>query len=372
MAKTSTSLPAWAPRLVGLVLVSILGTVAVVYVLLQISDLLLWVLIALFLSFALEPIVNQLVLRRGWSRTLATSVVVTLFFGILVVLVAAMIPLIVQQATEVIKQSPSWLTSLIDTINSVAGTELTQEDILNNVSLSSQFVTGYVTDIAGNVVGIGRQLFYLLVQVLAVILFTFYFVLDGPYLRRIICSFLSEKHQKMMLTTWELAIDKTGGFMVSRLILGTISAIAHYVVLTALGVPFALPLAIWMGVISQFIPIIGTYIAAALPLLVALIQSPGDALVLLVFIIIYQQIENLLLGPKVSSQTMELHPAVAFGAIIAGASIGGPVGAFIALPVAAIAQEILRVYFGRYEVVESKLTHPASLKRKHRKLNSKE
>jgi predicted PurR-regulated permease PerM len=370
MSNKDSTLPGWVPRLIGVLIVSSLATIAAIYIVLQISDLLIWVVVALFLSFAIEPVVNQLV-HRGWSRTLATTIAVFLFFGVITILVAAMIPLIIQQVTEVVKQSPEWLTSFLNFVNSIANTNITQQDILNNISGSNQLVSDYITDIAGNVFVFGKQLLYLVIQILAVILFTFYFVLDGPYLRRVICSLLSEKHQKLMLSTWELAIEKTGGFMVSRLMLGGLSAVAHYIVLVILGVPFALPLALWMGIVSQFVPIFGTYIAAALPLVVALLQSPSDAAILLVFIVIYQQIENLLIGPKISSQTMELHPAVAFAAIIAGASIGGPVGAFIALPVAAIIQEILKVYLGRYEVIETRLTNPNSLKRKHRKVSKK-
>ncbi|MEZ6331099.1 MAG: AI-2E family transporter [Candidatus Saccharimonadales bacterium] len=355
IGRSRHTLPNWAPRLVGIVIASIVATIAAGYVLLQISNLLSWLLVSLFLSFALEPIVNQLV-HRGWSRNIATSVVLLAFGGMAVVLVAAMIPLFVQQVTEVVKQSPDWLTSLLSTVNSVAGTNISSTDIIDKLSLSDQAVTNYVTNIANNVLGFGRQLLYVLLQVLAILLFTFYFVSDGPYLRRVICSFLSPKQQKIVLTTWEIAIEKTGGFMVSRIILGGISTVAHYIALTIIGVPFALPLAIWVGVVSQFLPIIGTYIAAALPLLVAVLQSPTDALVLMVFIVAYQQLENYILGPKIAAHTMELHPAVAFGAVIAGASIGGIIGAFVALPIAAMLQEIAIVYLNRNEVIESKLT----------------
>ena len=281
-------MPAWAPRLIATVLFAVLATAAAAYVFLQLSDLLSWIVVALFLSFALEPLVAQLV-HRGWSRNVATAAVLTAFSGLVILLVATMIPLIIQQVTEVIKQSPAWLTSLINAINDAAGTNFSQKDVLDKIALSDQILARYATSIADNLFGFGRQLFYALLQILAVLLFTYYFVSDGPYLRRLICSFLTPKHQKYVLSTWELAIDKTGGYMVSRLALGAISTVAHYIILTILGVPFALPLAIWVGAISQFLPIIGTYIAAALPLIVALLQSPTDAALLAVFIIAYQQ-----------------------------------------------------------------------------------
>jgi predicted PurR-regulated permease PerM len=96
------------------------------------------------------------------------------------------------------------------------------------------------------------------------------------------------------------------------------------------------------------------------------IQSPSDALLLAVFIIAYQQIENYILGPKISAHTMELHPAVAFAAVLAGASIAGIIGAFIALPIAAMLQEIAVVYMNRNDVIESKLTQ-APVKKRRRK-----
>lgn len=365
---SKNSLPPWAPRLIITVLFAVLITVASAYVLLQLSDLLSWIIVSLFLSFALEPLVTQLV-HRGWSRNVATGVVLAVFSGLVILLVATMIPLIIQQITEVVKQSPAWMTSLINAINNAAGTNFSQSDVLEKLAISDQTFARYATSIADNLLGFGRQLFYTLLQILAVLLFTYYFVSDGPYLRRVICSFLIPKHQKIVLSTWELAIDKTGGYMVSRLALGAISTVAHYIILTILGVPFALPLALWVGVVSQFLPIIGTYIAAALPLIVAVLQSPADAAVLAVFIIAYQQVENYVLGPKIAAHTMELHPAVAFAAVIAGASIGGIVGAFIALPIAAMLQEVAYVYVNRNDVIESKLTQaqPRKRRRKHAK-----
>ena len=82
-------------------------------------------------------------------------------------------------------------------------------------------------------------------------------------------------------------------------------------------------LALWVGSISQFLPVVGTYIAGALPVLVAFVDSPPKALVILIFVIIYQQIENYFLLPRITARTMELHPAVAFGSALAGAAVLG-------------------------------------------------
>lgn len=352
--KNNDELPPWAPKLIFLTLGSILLTILSVYIIIKLQELLLWILLALFLSFALEPLVNQL-MHRGIKRLWATFLVVFGFTSLLVLLVAAMVPIIIEQSNEIIKQSPAWLSNLVNAYNDLTNTNISESDLLNKVAASEQFLSNYLANLAGNIFGFGRQLFGGLLQILGILLFTFYFVLDGPHLRRIICSFISPKKQKVVLNTWEMAIEKTGGFMYSRLLLGVISIIFHFIIFSLLGIPFALPLAIWMGIVSQFVPVIGTYIAAALPIAMALTQGFGVTFVTLTLIIVYQQIENYLLLPKISQKTMELHPAVAFGAVIAGVTLGGVIGAFIALPVAAMLQEIFRLYTGQYEVIESKL-----------------
>jgi predicted PurR-regulated permease PerM len=126
-----------------------------------------------------------------------------------------------------------------------------------------------------------------------------------------------------------------------------------WIVLAALGVPSPFPLAIWMGVVSQFIPVIGTYIGMVLPALAALSVSPLTALWVIIAMIVYQQIENYFLAPRITSRTMDIHPAVSIGAVIAGASLLGGVGAILALPVTAIVQALVSSAFSRHEVIEA-------------------
>ena len=131
---------------------------------------------------------------------------------------------------------------------------------------------------------------------------------------------------------------------------------ATFLVLSVLGQPFAAPLAVFVGLVSQFIPTVGTYIAMIVPIVLALLTDPPDAVILLIFFTAYQQLENLVLSPKISAKTMTLHPAVAFGAVIMGGVLFGAMGAFLALPVAATMQAIVSQELIRHRVVESALT----------------
>lgn len=351
-------IPKWVTRLVVGIFLSAILLIGSIYLFWKLSAIFGIIVIALFLSFALEPFANYLVVR-GWKRPVASIFIIITFVFIAGLLVVGMIPLIIQQFDDVARQAPGWAISIASTINRWFGTSLDTNTIFKELSSRNGLVSSYGVNIANNVFGIGKQIIYTLVQIFAIIMLTYYFVADAPKLRRIVCSFLPPGQQKFVLSTWELAIDKTGNFMYSRGLLGLLSAIFTFIVLVILGVPFALPLALWMGVVSQFLPVIGTYIAASVPLLIAFIHNPKAALILLILLVVYQQFENYVIGPKITAHTMEMHPAVALIAVLIGTTLGGVVGALIALPVSAIIQESFRAYLKRHKLIESKLLdHP--------------
>ena len=127
-------------------------------------------------------------------------------------------------------------------------------------------------------------------------------------------------------------------------LLALASFLFHWVVFAIIGVPFPLPLALWVGVMSQFIPVIGTYLAGALPVLIALLNEPIHAVWVVIAVAAYQQVENYILAPPITAQTMDVHPAVAFGSVLAGAALLGAVGALLALPAAAVFQAFISTY----------------------------
>jgi predicted PurR-regulated permease PerM len=167
---------------------------------------------------------------------------------------------------------------------------------------------------------------------------------------------LPAARQREVLWAIDVAIDRTGGYFYSRALLAGISASLAWAAFTIIGIPYPLALALWMGIISQFVPVLGTYIGGILPLAVALIVSPWRGLAVFGYVLVYQGIENYLLAPRITARTMELHPAVAFGAAFAGGSLLGVAGALMALPVAATVQALVGAYVHRHEVVESPLT----------------
>lgn len=275
-ARPASTMPAWIPRLILMVILSVIAAVAAVNVFTRLRSLIVWLVISLFLSFALEPAVNWLE-DHGWRRGLATASVLFGFVILGAVLLATMIPLIVEQIRDLIRNVPLWLDDISVYTERWFDVSLSTDRVLEQLGEADAEVGSFRSNIAGNLFGFGARLVGGIFQLLTIGLFTFYLVADGPKLRRAVCSLVRPGRQHEVLRAWEVGIEKTGGYFYSRTLLGVISGVLIYIVLRVLGVPFAAPLALWMGVLSQFIPVIGTYLASALPLLVAVLEDPGAA-----------------------------------------------------------------------------------------------
>ena len=205
-----------------------------------------------------------------------------------------------------------------------------------------------------NVLGLAYSGIGVLFDVAVVAMFAYYFAADYPRIERALLSRMPPDRQHVYAWVSEVSIRQTGSYFYSRLLLTLISASLGLCIMLILGLPlaFALPLAVFMGFVSQFIPAIGTYIGAALPILTVLaVQGPGRAVILLAWVLVYQWVENMFLSPRLSAKTMELNGAVAFGATLAGGVVGGPMGAFMALPFAALITAVVKNTGKRYEVV---------------------
>jgi len=311
-------------------------------------------LVALFLSLAIEPGVNRLS-RRGWRRGAATGLILVAVVTAVLVFAVAVGALVGQQIAELLGNSETYVNRTVDFLNDNFGTHINPQEVIDSINDPEGPVQRFIDSQQERVFDLSVQALGLLVQFLSIMLFTFYLVADGPRLRRAICSRLRPDRQRRVLDTWELAIDKTGGYLYSRALLAGLSAIYHWIVLQALGTPAPVALAIWVGVVSQFLPVVGTYLAGALPVLVTFIDSPAKAFVVLAAVIVYQQLENYLFLPRITARTMDLHPAVAFGSALAGAAVLGAVGALLALPAAAMGQAIISDLGQRHDVIESSL-----------------
>jgi len=348
---SDASMPRWVPRAVLLLWLGYLGTVLVQELWDRLFGFLLLLVISLFIALAIEPGTNRLA-RRGMRRGTATGLILAGVAAVALGFVAVMGALIADQASELSDNRDAYVVDVVDFLNDTFGTDLDSAEILDSIDDPQGPVREFLNSQADRAVQLGVSAFSTLFQVFSILLFTFYFAADGPRLRRTICSWLRPQRQRVVLDVWELAVDKTGGYLSSRAILAVVSSFLHWIAFQAIGTPAPIALALWVGVVSQFLPVIGIYVAGALPLLLTVIDSPLKALFVLGFIVVYQQIENFLIAPKITAQKMQLHAGVAFASAIVGGAVLGPTGAILGLPAAAVIQGVLSSVGERYEVVD--------------------
>ena len=309
------------------------------------------ILVSLFLSFALEPAAGYLA-RRGWRRGAATGVVFLAVLLVIAGLVALLVPALVTGTEQLIAALPDLVHNLSRYLRPL-GIQINQGGIEEQLrKYSSQLLSG-AGSVLGGVLRVATGIAGGIFQALAIALFTFYMVAQGPQMRRVVCARFRPDRQRRILFIWEQAISQTGGYFYSRLLLAVINGVLMYAVLRWRTVPFAAPMALFEGVVAEFIPVVGTYIAGAVPVLVALLYDPLDALVVLIWIVVYQQLENYLLAPRLTARTMNLSAPVAFAAALIGGALGGILFAFLALPAAGVILAAGRTYGRYYEVVEN-------------------
>ena len=354
-ATVDRRLPGWVVPAVVVFWSGFLAAMALKFFWGKLSGLVVLLAIAVFLAMAIEPGVNRLA-QRGWRRGRATALILFGVMAMFLVFVGAIGTLVGSQVADLLQDSETYISDTVDTINDTFGTKLDAQEVIDDFNDPDGSVQRFIHDQQDKVVSLSVAALGALLKLFSVLLFTFYLVADGPKLRRAICSRLTPARQERVLAVWELAGTKTGGFLYSRGLLALLSAVFHWVVFQTLGTAAPVALALWVGIVSQFLPVVGTYLAGVLPVLLAFLDSPVEALIVLTAIVIYQQIENYLLSPRITAHTMELHPALAFGAALAGAAVLGAVGAVLALPAAAMGQALVSERGDRHEVIESALT----------------
>ncbi|WP_159449662.1 AI-2E family transporter [Demequina sp. NBRC 110057] len=353
--RPDTSPPAWANRFVWqsawkLVAVVALAALAVVVVL-QLRHLLGSLTISLFFALAIIPGVEALVRRFGMRRGAAVGIIFITALVAVVLMVSFLIPAIVQFASAVSQHFTEWMDQLNAWTSDSLGGDVVDTEAAQDATAP---ILHAVQQWGDNVLGVLSSGLGLVFDVFTIMTFTFYFAADFPRLLRTIMRRMPPERQQVVGWVARTSIEQTGGYFYSRLLLMLICGTGAFFVMLLVGLPlvYALPMALFMGFVSEFIPFIGTYLGAIVPSLVVLaVEGFVPTLILVGYVLVYQQIENYVLNPRLSSKTMELNGAVAFGGAMAGGAIAGPMGAFMALPVAALITSIAKNTGRTYEVV---------------------
>lgn len=306
------------------------------------------VLMGWFAAIAMAPAVDRLAkhMRRGFA-TIIVMLSILVFFTLFFI---AFGRLFFDQIIALLEGLPEFVNSTISTINERFGTDYSTDSILEQLNITPDQATGYASEFAGGIFGFLISVIGGLFSAFTFFLFAFYLSADGPRFRLWLAGLFPTRLQDVVVNVWDVTAEKTGSYVAARVVLATLNGTSTAIVFLIIGMPSWLALGIWTGLVAQFVPTIGTYLAIILPVIVGLLSgNPWVGVLALAWGILYQQIENLTFEPRISSRAVNVHPAVAFGSVLLGAALFGVTGALLAIPVAAMFLALLNIYRKRYE-----------------------
>lgn len=314
--------------------------VLVARLLITAAPILLLIAIALFLAVGLDPVVTWLQ-RRGLRRGLAvfaTVAVVIVFFG---GFIAAAIPPLVSQGTELVDELPRFL----DNVNQSSPFLRNLNDRLRITErvegLASGGGAGVPAPDPDQVVGVAKIVFGTLASTLTVLVLSLYFLAALPRLKRTAYRLVPRSRRGRAALLTDEILARIGSYLLGNLATSFFAGLIAYIFFRLLGVPYPLPLAMFVA-LTDMLPLVGATIGAAVSVLVALSVSVTVGVVAGAYFVIYQQFENFILIPRVMKRAVDVSPIATVVGVLVGASLLGIFGAILAVPIAASLQIIGR------------------------------
>jgi predicted PurR-regulated permease PerM len=312
-----------------------------------------WLVAAGFLAFSIEPLIRIFTRRglgRGWSTGLAFLVItgVVLFFAI------ALLPAIVDAAQGLKAAIPGYVEQLQ---NSGASDSLNADDAIqtagNTAEGASNFfeTSGKVLDLVGGLASAGFAVFMIFT-------FTLYFLVYGRDLLTGLTGLMPFTYRAPFLDAARRIYKMNTGYWYGKFLIGVIAGLTTFVTMKLLGLPYAAALSLFVG-ITDLIPNIGATLGTIPVVIVGLLEEPWKGVVAGAVLIVYQQVENNLITPKVFKETVEIHPFLSVVTVIVFTSLFGIVGALIAVPVTKAIEILIGAWReGRTPTLEPPLPEP--------------
>jgi predicted PurR-regulated permease PerM len=336
------------PRTVLVVLGILLATLAILTLVYLAWHIITWILIAVFLALALDPAV-EFFQRRGLRRGYATGIVFVLAVGVIAGLGFLLVPPLVDQVRSFVDYVPK----VVDDVTAGRGPFgfLQREyDIVDRVreAVDKQGAGG-VLGITGTGLAVARGVLTAVAGAVAIAFLTFFMLLDGRRLLERFYNVLPDRSRPRWRRIGTEIHRTVGGYVTGNILISVIAGIASAVVLFVLGSDYAIALAVVVAVLD-LIPLAGATLAAVLVSTVAFVELGWvKGVIVVVFFVVYQQLENHILQPIIYGRTVQLTPLVVLVSVLIGAELAGVLGALAAIPVAGIGQAIGREFLSNRE-----------------------
>ena len=310
-----------------------------VLIFLRVKSLLFDLFVAVVLAALAEPVVYRL--SKKVNRKVSAFIAVSMILLVIGATFFSIIPIMVQEIYFLSSQIPTYFDNFITYLN-VEGFAVSSQSL----DLESQFnslIKDYGSTVGSSVVFAGQGLLRTLGHIFIIFFFTYYLISEGDGWRVKLKESLPENLSNSIDQVWTNGVSKAGGFIVAKFILGILASIVLSLAFLLIGLPSPIALGVSAGILSQLIPVVGTFLGGLVPFIASISLGTTSMIATVGVLLIYQVIENYFISPKVTKSTMEIHPAVAVFSTLFGAYTLGGVGAILALPVAATVQGVLGI-----------------------------
>ncbi len=321
------------------------------------------VLIAAVLAIGLDPAVRRL---EGLGRSRGRAVTL-IFLGALLLVLLFMwlvIPPLVRQVGELADNIPGYVQDLAERDDAI-GRYFQEQDVADRLRKFIADLPARISASFGTILGVAKGVTAAIFNVFTVAILTIYFMLSLPRMRKTAAVAFAPAARERAEAVMDQAISRIGGYVAGILTTASIAGVSALVFLTILNligldVPFAFPLAIWAALMG-LIPAVGADIGAAPAVIVGFFDSPVTGIVVLAYFLVYQQIENYAIQPRVMRNAVNLSPAAVIVATLVFGSLGGVAGAVLGLPLAATIKVVIVEVFLRGRVAEGDVAAAAAL-----------
>ena len=310
-----------------------------VLIFLRVKSLLFDLFVAVVLAALAEPVVYRL--SKKVNRKVSAFIAVSMILLVIGATFFSIIPIMVQEIYFLSSQIPTYFDNFITYLN-VEGFAVSSQSL----DLESQFnslIKDYGSTVGSSVVFAGQGLLRTLGHIFIIFFFTYYLISEGDGWRVKLKESLPENLSNSIDQVWTIGVSKAGGFIVAKFILGILASIVLSLAFLLIGLPSPIALGVSAGILSQLIPVVGTFLGGLVPFIASISLGTTSMIATVGVLLIYQVIENYFISPRVTKSTMEIHPAVAVFSTLFGAYTLGGVGAILALPVAATVQGVLGI-----------------------------
>ncbi|MGO9158452.1 AI-2E family transporter [Mycobacterium sp.] len=314
-------------------------TYGAVRILGSLSSVLVLIGVAFFLALGLEPAISWFV-NRKLPRWAATTLVFVIFLAMMGAFLAAAIPPLVQQASELVKQAPHYIQQAQDHSSAIGRLN----DRLHLQQRITDTINGSGGSVVNDVVSAGSAVFGAVADSLIVVVLTVYFLVDMPRIRTNLYRLVPHTRRPRAILIGDEVFAKVGAYVLGNVLISVIAAAATFLWLMAFDVPYPLLLGIFVALLD-LVPVVGSTIAGVVVAAVSLTVSLPICIATIVFFVVFRLLEDYLLVPRIIGGAVKVPAMITVVAVLIGGALLGIVGALVAIPIAAalllLTQEVL-------------------------------